>query len=273
MTTLIHITDLHFGRITPGTVDQLEIEISRAAPDLCIISGDLTMRSRPREWREVRGFIDRLLVPAMVIPGNHDLPYVNLAERFMHPYHRFRKFISETLNPRYHDDQIAVMGVNTARSWVPHWTWKEGDFSVDQLEMAEDFFKKHGKGRFKIIFTHHPFMPPPEKPRTYLVRHARRALRKFEELGIDLLLGGHLHLSYSGDISVFHTMIKRCILCVQASTATSSRLRNGVPDGFNIIETKRDHVDVHGWEWNGKSYQHTKTDGFNRIPDGWASLR
>ncbi len=271
MKTLIHITDLHFGRITPDIVEQLETQIGIARPDLCIISGDLTMRSRPREWRQARAFIDRLPVPHMVIPGNHDLPYVNLLERFTDPYRRFRKFISESLNPRYHDHEIAIMGVNTARSWVPHWTWKEGDFSIDQLEMVKDFFNRVGAGRVKIVFTHHPFLPPPQRPRTYLVRHARRALSVFAELEIDLLLGGHLHLSYSGDISAFHTLIKRSMLCVQASTATSSRLRSGVPNGFNFIAIEPDHVDVHSWEWSGKAFKRIKTDGFDRIEAGWSA--
>jgi len=266
---LIHITDLHFGRITPGILDSLQLNIRESRPDLCIISGDLTMRSRPREWRQARAFLDRLTVPCMVIPGNHDLPYVNLYERFTDPYGRFQKYVNEELNPTFRDGELAIAGVNTARPWVPHYTWKEGSFSREQVEHVESFFRSAGEGLFKIVFTHHPFLPPPEKPDTYLVRHARRALRVFEAVGVDLLLGGHLHLSYRGDITTHFSMIKRSIICAQASTATSSRLRNNIPNGFNVIVIDGDRVEIHSREWAEDTYTTVSVDTFLRTATGW----
>lgn len=270
MRKLLHITDLHFGRISTYILKYLEENISGAKPDLCIISGDLTMRSRHREWREARAFLDRMTIPCLVIPGNHDLPYFNLYERFTDPYGRFRKYIREDLNPTYHDGEMAVIGVNTARPWVPHYTWKEGDFSRNQVEMVARFLRDAGDDMFKIVFTHHPFLPPPERPKTYLVRHARRALRVFEKVGVDLLLGGHLHLRYSGDITTHHTMIKRHIICVQASTATSTRLRNNVANGYNIITLDEDRIWIDSLEWTGNTYSVTFSSGFTRMANGWA---
>ena len=269
MRTLIHITDLHFGKLTSGSVERLEDQIGQLRPDMCIVSGDLTMRSRPREWEQARAFLDRLPSPYMVVPGNHDLPYVNLYERFRHPYKRFQKYISEDLNPRHTDDMMAIMGINTARPWVPHYTWKEGGISPGQVEAAETFFKNDGNRRFKVVFTHHPFLPPPEKPRTYLVRNAPAALKAFEKADVDLLLGGHLHLNYNGDIPSFYKSIKKKMICLQGGTATSSRLRNGVPNGYSRIMTDGKRLSAITMQWTGEDYAALKTVEYRRGTAGW----
>lgn len=269
MRTLIHITDLHFGKIAPGVLHRLEEQIALMRPDMCIISGDLTMRSRPDEWRQARAFLDRLPVPYMVIPGNHDLPYFNLYERFRHPYRRFQKYINEDLNPTYTDEFMAIMGINSARSWVPHYTWKEGGISPAQVKAAESFFRNAGNRVFKIVFTHHPFLPPPEHPRTYLIRGALLALTAFESAGVDLLLGGHLHLSYIDDASSFHAAIKRSMICVQGATATSTRLRKKVPNGYSRIQLYRDCMEIITMQWKGEIFQETGKTVYQRTDTGW----
>lgn len=269
MKTLVHITDLHFGKLTIGAVDRLQAQIGRIRPDMCIISGDLTMRSRPREWLQARAFLDRLPVSYMVVPGNHDLPYFNLIERFRHPYRRFQEYISDVLDPTYTDEAMAIMGINTARSWVPHYTWKEGEISHQQTKYAERFFQDAGNRPFKIVFAHHPFLPPPAQPRTYLVRKAKPALKAFERTGVDLLLGGHLHLPYNGNIASFHPYIKRGMICIQGSTATSARLRRKMPNGYSRIQLHRDMVRVDTLQWTGDDYVDAERTEYYRTASGW----
>lgn len=269
MRTLVHITDLHFGKLTPGAPARLERRIRDLDPDMCIISGDLTMRARPREWRQARAFIDRLPGFPMVVPGNHDLPYVNLFERFFHPYRRFQSYISEYTDPVYTDDEMAIMGINTARSWVPHYTWKEGGISDRQARAAESFFNSAGGDRIKIVFAHHPFLPPPDRPRTYLVRNARAALEAFARAGVDLVLGGHLHLAYSGDIAAFHVGIERRMICIQGSTATSSRLRGREPNGYSEIMISENRVEAVFRQWTEGDYQVVDGASYKRVASGW----
>ena len=270
MKTLIHITDLHFGKLTPGAVERLEFQIGQIQPDMCIVSGDLTMRSRPREWKQARAFLDRLPVPYMVVPGNHDLPYFNLYERFQYPYRRFKKYINEDTDPTYVDDAMAIKGINTARSWVPHYMWKEGGISQTQVKEAESFFRSTlSRNIFRIAFAHHPFLPPPDKPRTYLVRNARAALQAFERTDVDLLLGGHLHLSYGGNITSFHTLINRSMICIQGASATSSRLRNKEPNSFSQIQLYENTIAAITWQWNQTDYIEIQKTVYRRTSGGW----
>ena len=52
MIRLAHLSDLHFGRTDANLLLPLEDELSRARPDLVVISGDLTLSAREREFRE-----------------------------------------------------------------------------------------------------------------------------------------------------------------------------------------------------------------------------
>ncbi len=255
MRTLVHITDIHFGKLTAGAMETMEARIAEINPDICTVGGDFTMRSRPREWMDARALIERLPGVVLAVPGNHDLPYVNLWERFRHPYRRFKRYIHENPDPSYMDDEIAVMGINTARPWVPHYTWKEGAISDAQAAAAGRFFRQAGANRFKIVFAHHPFLPPPDQPRTYLVRNAPAALSVFEDAGVDMILGGHLHLAYSGDIASFHTHIRRPMRCIQGPTVTSSRLRDREPNGFFHLCIEAGRAETTTWQWTGSGFE------------------
>ena len=62
MLTLLQISDLHFG---PPYLSRVGDALQRIAPvlgaDAIIISGDLTQRAKPEQFRQAREFIDQLL--------------------------------------------------------------------------------------------------------------------------------------------------------------------------------------------------------------------
>ena len=99
MRTIVHLSDLHFGRIDPAVVDALAAAVPTLRPDLVAISGDLTQRAREQEFRQAREFLDRLPQPQMVVPGNHDVPLHNLFKRFTHPLRLYRRYISNVMEP------------------------------------------------------------------------------------------------------------------------------------------------------------------------------
>lgn len=126
MRRVAHISDLHFGRTDPAVVEALVAELNRDPPDLIVASGDFTMRARRKEYVAARAFLDRLTAPWIAVPGNHDIAYFKLLTRFFHPFGRYRRFIAKDTEPTFLDDEIAVVCLNTVRTWAPETDWSQG---------------------------------------------------------------------------------------------------------------------------------------------------
>ncbi len=260
MRRIAHLSDLHFGAVDEDVVEELLVDLQGKAPHLICVSGDLTQRARPDEFAAARRFLDRLPAPWLAVPGNHDVPLFDVARRFLRPLHRFRRFISDDVCPFWEDDVVAVLGVNTARSF----TFKEGRLSHAQIEMMRRRFAAVDDAKMKVLFTHHPFLPPAHARETSLVGRHRRALSALEESGVDLLLAGHLHLAYSRDVIGHHDFMTRSILVAQAGTATSHRTR-GEPNAYNIVELGSDRVLIEVRVSRGRRFERALTSAWRRV--------
>lgn len=251
MKTLAHISDLHFGRIDQRVVDGLLADLTEKRPDLIVISGDLVQRAKRRHFEEARAFLNQLTMPYLVVPGNHDIPVYNIFRRFTNPFGHYRHYISKDFSPVHVDSEIAVLGINTARPVILDFS--EGRMNKAQIERMREVFCPLPDTVFKVLFTHHPFMPPPDSPATQLVGRHKLVLPALESCGVDLMLAGHLHKAYSGDIMSFHTQVARSILVAQASTATSTRLRNEA-NAYNLISIAPPQVTFEVRSWEGAAF-------------------
>lgn len=264
MRRIAHISDLHFGTIPPKRVNALLADILEQEPSLVVISGDLTQRARRSQFLAARDFLERLPFPYLVLPGNHDIPLYNLFRRFTRPLDLYKQLISRDLTPFHIDEEMAIVGINTARQFH----WKEGRVSREQLLHLQEILARAPGTAIKILFTHHPFLPPPDAPETRLVGKARRALAILERCGVDLLLAGHLHRAYIGDIVTHHTMIQRSILVAQASTATSTRLRRE-PNAYNLITIDAPRLSIQVRSWEGAAFMPGLMSRFVREAEQW----
>ena len=123
---------------------------------------------------------------------------------------------------------------------------------------------------FKILVTHHPFLPPPHKPAgKILLGRARQALPALESCGVDLLLAGHYHRCFSGDITEQHSHLERPMLVAHAATATSTRLRNE-PNGYNLITIAPPAVTFEERTWSGGRFAAADRSTFIRTPHRWS---
>jgi 3',5'-cyclic AMP phosphodiesterase CpdA len=270
MRTIAHISDLHFDRIEPAVVEAVVKDLNELKPSLVVMSGDFTQRARSSQYAQAAAFMKRLPGPQLVIPGNHDIPFFDVIRRFFFPLKNYKKQISHDLRPVYRDSELLVVGINSARSFSFSWNgfWKDGKVSEEQLLDVELRAKDVGPEVFKVVVTHHPFIPPPKERVHGIVHGSKRALEEMERHNIDMLLAGHLHMGYSGDVRTHHEAVKRSILSVQAGTATSTR-RRGEPNAYNVITINPDHVDILVRKWGGTSFVDGERTCFSRLDGLW----
>ena len=264
MRTIAHISDLHFGREDPTVVEGLLADLMRAQPALVAVSGDLTQRAKRREFAAARDFLRYIPFPQLVVPGNHDIPLYDVARRFFRPLHRYRRYITRDLSPVFVDDEMVVIGINTARSAA----WKGGRVSHHQIEQIQGRLCAAAKNAFRVVVTHHPFIPPPLAANEALVGRGGLALRALEQCGADLLLAGHLHVGYTGDVRTYHVAIKRSILVAQASTAVSTRFR-GEPNAYNLITIEPGQVGIEVRAWTGKEFSTSLVTRYVKAGEAW----
>ncbi len=229
---LAHISDLHFGRADHGVVEALVEHLNAFAPQLIVVTGDLTQRARPGEFQAASRFLARLAAPTLIVPGNHDIaPFFRPLTRLFRPRAAYQRWIAE--QPQVVTQDVTAVGVDT----VSAWRVKEGSLTSHQLARVERVLGQSPYG-FKIVASHHPLVHPERGVRT---RHEARLLTSLDAWQVDLALSGHLHGSWSG--SRTHRERPLSTLFVEASTATSDRLR-GHPNAYNQLEVDAHHIDV-----------------------------
>ncbi|MES3023633.1 MAG: metallophosphoesterase family protein [Pseudomonadota bacterium] len=268
MRTIVHLSDLHFGRVDPALLAPLRDLVHKIAPDAVVVSGDLTQRAKSEQFIEAKAWLDTLPGPQIIVPGNHDISLYNVFRRFVQPLKRYKRHVTDDLDPMYVDDEIAILGVNTARSL----TFKDGRVNKEQIEDIRGKLCHLDKSITRIVVTHHPFDLPETFDDDDLVDRAPMAMRAFAECGVDLLLAGHLHASHAGSTAERYQMSEYAALVVQAGTATSTRGRGEV-NSFNVLRVSHDRVEVdrYGWDVIGSSFNLMKTEPFFRSGNVWSA--
>lgn len=266
MKTLVHLSDVHFGRTDDVVVAAIIPFIRSLAPDMVVLSGDLTQRAKPEQFRAARRFLDALPGPQIVVPGNHDIPLHNVYQRFVQPLDKYRRFISRDLEPFHYDGEIAVAGINTARSL----TFKDGRVNEGQMQRLHDRLAPLDERITKFVVTHHPFEIPEGMHDDQLVGRAKEAVKVFLRAGADVLLSGHLHTTHIASTATRYPVDGRAALVVQAGTATSTRGR-GETNSFNRIRSDGDLLQVDGFSWDPEAgrFHEAASQSFAWTDAGW----
>jgi 3',5'-cyclic AMP phosphodiesterase CpdA len=260
-----HLSDLHFGRIQPGVLEVLRRQLTKLEPHLVVVSGDLTQRAKPREFREARAWLDTLPWPRVVVPGNHDVPLYNVLRRFIRPLGAYRRFISPDLQPSYIDEEIAVVGVNTARSLV----FKGGRINPAQVAAVREAICRLDPSLTKILVTHHPFdVPAARGAERQIVGRGRMALQRLADCGADVLLAGHLHASHIGHTAQRYDIAGLSALVIQAGTATSRRTRHE-PNAFNLLRIASRYIEVEQYVLRDEDFVRAGTEAFEHERGQW----
>ncbi|EHK66666.1 metallophosphoesterase family protein [Achromobacter arsenitoxydans] len=228
MTRILHISDTHFGTERKAVVEAV-LDLARSlAPDLVVLSGDITQRARRGQFAAARRFIERLSLPVLAVPGNHDIPLFNVFARALNPYGNYKRALGPILEPVFENDGVLAIGVNTTRPRRR----KDGEISDSQIARVAQRLRQARPGQLRIVVAHHPVRAKVESDLSNLLIGRERALAAWAEAGVDLVLGGHIHLPY---VLPLASASGPAGWIVQAGTACSHRVRGSVPNSLGVI--------------------------------------
>lgn len=261
MNTIVHISDLHFGREKALLKNQLLESIAKINPRLIVVSGDLTQRAREKEFISARQFLSSFCRPTLIISGNHDMPACNLVDRFLTPWRKWRRFAQYDLEPFRQDEGYAAVGINTARRCGAPLDWSRGRIDNDQLHKTEKRLQAIEQDSLRMVVAHHPFWLPRRYEHKGVVGGRDKALAALKRAGVDIIFGGHVHSAY--------TIILGGIIICHSGTAISDRLDADAENSFKIVQGDRQRLTVETMEWKDTSYEPLEKRLFERISDHW----
>lgn len=248
MRTLLHISDVHFGPPHLAELSRAVLDLAaERRPDLVVLSGDLTQRAKPQQFREARAFVDAMPVPTLVVPGNHDVPMYRVWERVFSPFGAYREHFARDLEPVFRDDELLVIGVNTAFNW----TIKDGRITLRRLREVAELLVAAPATACKIVVAHHHLIPPPNFGNQRVLANAHEAIDLFSAAGVELVLSGHQHQTYIGNSEEFYPKGGAPVVILHSGTTTSSRGRGGERErnSCNWIAVDQDSLTVSVLRW------------------------
>ena len=270
---MAHLSDLHFGHHDEEVATALAPELNAQKLDLVVISGDFTQDGSEEEFRIARAFIDTLEAPIFAVPGNHDVPQLNLWGRLFTPYAHYKRYIGEKLEPFLEIGGVALLGLKTPRRITPDMNWSNGFLDKRQLREIGHRFAESSEDAVRVVVAHHPLLYPEsgDKMRQRRVRRADRALETFAEHKVRLVLSGHFHLSYvrvhnapgsvvEGSPEGLRRAAAAPILIAQTSSTISTRLR-GHPNAYNLIDIDGGTIEIAVREWVGSGWATKERSG------------
>jgi 3',5'-cyclic AMP phosphodiesterase CpdA len=234
MSVVLQISDTHFGTEQPPVVEALVALATAQRPDVVVLSGDITQRARPAQFRAAKAFVDRLGVPVLAIPGNHDIALFDLWSRLTRPYARHAAAFGQELEPVHATDDLLIIGVNTTRPW----RHKNGEVSSAQIDRVAQRLAAADPRQLRVVVVHQPLAVTQARDQPHLLRGHDAATRAWSAAGADVVMGGHIHLPYTLALQG----LGRRLWVVQAGTAVSSRTRAGVPNSVNILRWGEAHA-------------------------------
>lgn len=244
--TVLHTSDYQCGSpFLPVAADAMIRLAEAVEPDVVVASGDLTQRAKKKEFRQARALLDRLGgVPVVVTPGNHDVPLYRAWERAVCPYRNWRRFAGEALDTVTRLPGATIVALNSS---TPRRAIVNGRLSEAQVGFARQAFSGAPASEYRIVVTHHHFVPVPGGEGGRPMPRASKIARAFEEMRVDAVLGGHVHQLHVGTSDQLtgtpRTSGTSPVPFIACGTTTSRRGR-GPEQGWNSLCVLRFEDDV-----------------------------
>lgn len=236
MTRLFHVSDLHFGLEDPAALDWFAACVTRERPDAVLVTGDLTMRARAREFAAACDWIGALDVPVTVEVGNHDLPYFNPFARLFWPYRRIRR-IAALVEREIDLPGLAIIPLKTTARAQWRLDWSKGRVTRRALGKTLNAIDALPRGTTVLVTAHHPLVEADTQSRA-LTRGGEHALTELAKRSVAAVLTGHVHDAFD----LMKNTGAGPIRMIGAGTL-SQRIRS-TPPSFNELRIEGSTIDV-----------------------------
>jgi 3',5'-cyclic AMP phosphodiesterase CpdA len=263
VTTVFHVSDLHFGRpAVPAQIEAIEAIIQEDKFDVVAVSGDFCQRARAGEFQRAAVFLRdaQKVSKTIAVPGNHDVAWWHAPLGLGRPaklYENYLKYIWKDLEPVLRIPGATFVGVNTSHGVTARTlTWNVRDISIigdirrEQFKRAEAAFDKTPKADARVVVMHHNPVAG-ELSQRHGLKQTKKILGAFAAMGVDLILCGHDHQE-----SVHYIEHTKKGTVISTAGTVSSRSRGGRPSSVNVIHIlpKQIEVTTRIWSDNGKTF-------------------
>ncbi|MEO1647191.1 MAG: metallophosphoesterase [Pseudomonadota bacterium] len=229
-TRLFHISDVHFGVEDREALAQVESAIVDESPDALVVTGDLTQRATHAQYRDAQDWLGQFDIPVWIDPGNHDMPYYSLWERFTAPYRRYNALREAVGVSAFETEDLVLVPLKTTVRSQNRWPWSDGVVTPSSLERTlETLSALEGQGRWIVVTAHHPLHgPKPGGPSDTI--GGNEALASLARAGADAIMTGHIHTPFNE-----HRVAGQASVQVIGAGTVSTRLRHGAPPSYNVL--------------------------------------
>ena len=253
MARIIQLSDIHFGGENGQATEAALEHAVEWAPDLTLVTGDITLNGLPREFEAAKAWLNRLPRPWLCTPGNHDTPYWNLLLRAATPFQRYRRWVGPAFGERAAAGGALVQTINTARGAQPRLDWSKGAINLNACHEAVAHLSGGGPDALRLVACHHPLIEAIGTPVTGGVHRGEEAAAILAEGHVDAILTGHVHNPFAvplacGDGKTY---------AIGAGTL-SLRVR-GTPPSFNRLCSSDETLTVEAMGWTGSHFEPYRT--------------
>jgi 3',5'-cyclic AMP phosphodiesterase CpdA len=253
MARIVQLSDIHFGGEDKAATEMALQHTIDWAPDLTLVTGDITLNGLPREFEAAAAWLERLPKPWLCTPGNHDTPYWNLILRAATPFARYRKYIGQPMGEQVMAEGVVAQTITTARGAQPRPDWSKGAINLETCRETVASLAAAPQGALRLVACHHPLIEAVGAPVTGGVHRGDEAAAILAEGGVDAILTGHLHNPFAVPLAASDGRT------YAIGAGTLSVRTRGTPAGFNRLCTSDETLTVEAMGWTGSHFEPYRT--------------
>lgn len=188
------------------------------------------------------------------VPGNHDVSWWRAPLGFGDPeriYENYKTYLSAELEPVLRVPGVTLAGLNTSHGVTRRTlTWNVRDISIigdvrrSQLTRLRETFESSPDGDARVVVMHHNPVKG-ELSQRHGLKHTKKILGAFAEMGVDLVLCGHDHQE-----AVHYIEHTRRGTVISTAGTVSNRSRGGRPSSVNVINVEPGMIEVTTFVWS-----------------------